>query len=78
MALGLSGKARTGGPTSPTSPTRLHRIARRGSANELEATVPRFDGMFEINLIAGCVFALESLWYAGERQLPNKFPRREK
>ena len=28
--------------------------------------------MFEINFIAGCVFALESLWYAGERQLPNK------
>ena len=72
VALGLSGKARTGGPTSPTSPTHLHRIARRGSANELEATVPRFNGMFEINFIAGCVFALESLWYAGERQLPNK------
>ena len=28
--------------------------------------------MFEINFIAGCVFALESLWYAGERQLLNK------
>ena len=53
-------------------PQRVHRIARRGSANELEATVPQFNGMFEINFIAGCVFALESLWYAGERQLPNK------
>ena len=72
VALGLSGNARTGGPTSPTSPTRMHRIARRGSANELEATVPRLNGMFEIYFIAGCVFALESLWYAGERQLPNK------
>ena len=72
VALGLSGKARTGGSTSPISPTRLHRIAGRGLANELETTVPRFNGMFEINIIAGCVFALESLWYAGERQLPNK------
>ena len=53
-------------------PQRVHRIARRSSANELEATVPRFNGMFEINFITGCVFALESLWYAGERQLPNK------
>ena len=53
-------------------PQRVHRIARRGSANELEATVPRFNGMFEINFIAGCGFALELLWYAGERQLPNK------
>ena len=53
-------------------PQRVHRIARRGSANELEATVPRFNGMFEIIFIAGCGFALELLWYAGERQLPNK------
>ena len=70
--LRYSGKERTGGSTSPISPTRLHRIAGRGLANELETTVPRFNGMFEINIIAGCVFALESLWYAGERQLPNK------
>ena len=49
VALGLSGKARTGGSTSPISPTRLHRIAGRGLANELETTVPRFNGMFEIN-----------------------------
>ena len=48
-------------------PQRLHRIARRGSANDLEATLPRFNGMCEINFIAGCGFALELLWYAGER-----------
>ena len=53
-------------------PQRVHRIARRGSANELEATVPRFNSMFEISFIAGCGFALELDWYAGERQLPNK------
>ena len=67
-----SGARSFGEGESPNSPTRLHRIAGRGLANELEATVPRFNGMFEINIIAGCVFALESLWYAGERQLPNK------
>ena len=71
MAFGLSWKSRTGGPTSAT-PQRVHRIARRGSANELEATVPRFNSMFEISFIAGCGFALELDWYAGERQLPNK------
>ena len=53
-------------------PQRVHRVARRGSANKLEATLPRFNGMFEINSIAGCGFALELLWYTGERQLPNK------
>ena len=31
----------------------MHRIARRGGANELEATVPRFTGMFEINVSLG-------------------------
>ena len=32
--------------------------------------------MFVINFIARCVIALESLWYASERQLPNRISER--
>ena len=53
-------------PNAPASYSRAGLSQRTGSDG---APIQR---MFEINIIAGCVFALESLWYAGERQLPNK------
>ena len=34
--------------------------------------------MFEIDFIPGCGCALELLWYAGERQLPNKISEKKK
>ena len=34
--------------------------------------------MFGMNFIAGCGCVLELLWYAGERQLPNKISEKKK
>ena len=78
MAFGLSWKSRTGGPTSSTSPTcasysEAGLSQRTGSDG---ATIQRYVWIISI---AGCGFALELIWYAGERQLPNKISeKREK
>ena len=71
MAFGLSWKSRTGSPTSSTSPTCVSYseagLSQRTGSDG--ATIQRYVWIISI---AGCGFALELIWYAGERQLPNK------
>ena len=59
-------------------PQRVHRIARRGSANELEATVPRFNGILRLILLLSADLSLNCFGTLAKGSCQTKFPRREK
>ena len=59
-------------------PQRVHRTARRSRANELEATVPRFTGMFEMNLSLGVEAPLNYFGTLAKDSRQTEFPKKKK